>query len=135
MFERTDALLDLFLEMGIPGNDIAVYRDGTCIHRLYGGFSDLENKIPMNGQERYNIYSCSKLITCTAALQLWEKGLYSLDDPLYHYLPEYEKMQVQTEQGLKQSEKPILIRHLFEMTAGFSYDVTSPGDPEGDTVD
>ena len=125
MFERTDALLDSFLNMGIPGNDIVVYRDGTCVHRRYGGCSDVESKIPMNGQERYNIYSCSKLITCTAALQLWEKGLFSLDDPLYCYLPEYETMQIKTDQGVRPAENPILVRHLFEMTAGFSYDVTS----------
>ena len=117
MFERTDALLDQFLQMGIPGNDIAVYQNGECVHRRYKGFSDLENEIPMNGQERYNIYSCSKLITCAAALQLWERELFSLDDPLYNYLPELE-------QGVKPAENLILIRHLFEMTAGFSYDVT-----------
>lgn len=35
-------------------------------------------------------------------------------------------MTVRTENGTKKAEKPILIKHLFEMTAGFSYNVSSP---------
>ena len=56
-----------------------IYKDGECVLRHMNGYSDLENKIPMQGNERYNIYSCSKPITCVAAMQLWEKGLFSLD--------------------------------------------------------
>ena len=118
---------DSLLELGIPGFDVAVYREGTCIFRHWNGYSDLENKIPMNGKERYNIYSCSKPITCTAALQLWEKGLFSLEDRLSDYLPEFENMTVKTEDGIQKAENPILIKHLFEMTAGFSYDTMSKG--------
>lgn len=116
---------DSLLELRIPGFDVAVYREGNCIFRHWNGYSDLENKIPMNGKERYNIYSCSKPITCTAALQLWERGLFSLEDKLSKYMPEFENMTVKTENGIQKAEKPILIKHLFEMTAGFSYDTMS----------
>ena len=126
MFEATKNLCDSFLDLGVPGFDLAVYQNGNCILRHRNGYSDIENKIAMNGKERYNIYSCSKPITCTAAMQLWEKGLFSLDDKLSDYMPEFEKMTVKTEDGIKEAEHPILIRHLFEMTAGFSYDLTSP---------
>jgi CubicO group peptidase (beta-lactamase class C family) len=80
----------------------------------------------MNGKERYYIYSCSKVITCAAALQLWEQGKFRLTDKLSDYMPEFAEMYVQTEEGLKKAENPILITHLFEMTAGFSYDMVSP---------
>ena len=126
MFEKTKALCDYFLEMGVPGFDLNVWKDGKCILRYWNGYSDAENRIPMRGDELYNIYSCSKPITCTAALQLWEKGLYSLEDPLYKYMPEFREMTVRTEDGVRKTENPILIRHLFEMTAGFSYDGNSP---------
>lgn len=125
MFENLKRFCDSFLDYGVPGFDIAVYKDGECIFRHWGGFSDLENKIKMNGKERYNIYSCSKPITCTAALQLWEKGLFSLDDRLSDYMPFFKNMTVQTENGIVAAKSPILIKHLFEMTAGFSYDVNS----------
>ena len=126
MFEKLSRFCDLFLEMGVPGYDLLIYRDGKEVFRRYNGYSDLENKIPMNGTERYNIYSCSKVITCTAALQLWEKGLFSLEDRLSDYMPEFAEMTVKAEGGVRKAERPILVRHLFEMTAGFSYVTASP---------
>ena len=126
MFERLKHFCDSFIAMGLPGFDIAVYQKGECVFRYQNGFSDLENKVKMNGNERYNIYSCSKPITCTAALQLWEKGLFSLEDKLSDTMPEFGDMTVRTENGVKKAENPILIKHLFEMTAGFSYQTASP---------
>jgi CubicO group peptidase (beta-lactamase class C family) len=35
-------------------------------------------------------------------------------------------MTIKTENCVKKAEKPILIKHLFEMTAGFSYNTSSP---------
>jgi len=126
MFERLKEFCDSFLDFGVPGFDLAVYKDGECVLRHMNGHSDLERKIPMNGNERYNIYSCSKVITCTAALQLWERGLFSLEDELGHYMPEFKEMTVRMENGIQKAKNPILIKHLFEMTAGFSYDICSP---------
>ena len=126
MFEHTKALSRHFLELGVPGFDLLAMKDGKEILRLKGGFIDLENKIPVQGDELYDIYSCSKPITVTAAMQLWEKGLFDLEDKLSKYLPEYEEMTVRTENGVVKAQNPILIRHLFTMTAGFSYDLCSP---------
>lgn len=125
MFEQTKKICDYLLELGIPGFDLSVFKDGECVLRYMNGYSDLENKIKMQGNEKYYIYSCSKPITCTAALQLYEKGLFSLEDKLSDYMPEFSEMTVQTENGIKKAEKPILIKHLFEMSAGFSYDLFS----------
>ncbi len=55
MFEKTIELMDSFLEMGIPGYDVLVCQDGKPIFRHFNGYSDRENKIPMNGKERYYI--------------------------------------------------------------------------------
>ena len=126
MFSKIEKMLDSFLPMGVPGYDFIVFKDGKCIFRKMDGYSNLEEKIQMTGNERYNIYSCSKPMTCVAALQLWEKGLFSLEDKLSDYMPEFENMTVQTDDGIKKAENPILIKHLFEMTAGFSYNTASP---------
>ena len=124
MFEELRRFCDSFLEAGFeaPGFDLVIFERGKCVLRYRNGYSDLENRIPMSGKERFNIYSCSKVITVTAAMRLWEKGLFSLEDRLSRYMPEFEKMYVRTAEGVRPAEKPILIRHLFEMTAGFSYD-------------
>ena len=91
MFENTKALLQHFLDRGVPGFDLKVMRDGKEIFRHMGGFADLEKKIPVKGDELYDIYSCSKPITVTAAMQLWEKGAFDLEDELSKYLPEYHR--------------------------------------------
>ena len=126
MFEQTKKFCDSLLQKGAPYFDVSVFVDGKCALRHSGGFTDPEKTLPVTGTERYNIYSCSKPITVTAAMQLWEKELFDLEDPLSKYMPEFAHMTVKTEDGIRDAEKPILIRHLFEMTAGFSYALRSP---------
>ena len=74
MFTHIKNLCETILKMGVPGFDLIVYQHGQCIFRHMGGYADLERKLPMTGKERCHIYSCSKPITCTAALLLG--GLY-----------------------------------------------------------
>lgn len=126
MFEQTKALCQHFLKLGIPGFDLIVYKDGQCILRYMDGYADPEKKIPMQGKEKYHIYSCSKLFTCVAAMQLWEKGMFSLEDDLADYLPAFREMTVKTETGIQKAKKPIKIHHLFEMTAGLNYALQTP---------
>ena len=126
MFESVTKLMDGFMELGVPGYDCIVYHKGNCVYRHFAGYSDNINKVPMNGHELYNIYSCSKVITCTAALMLYERGLLGIDDLLSDYLSEFEHMTVKTEDGIKEAKRQITIRNLFSMTAGFSYDLNSP---------
>ena len=126
MFEQAKELCQHFLDMGIPCFDLIVYKDGECVFRHMGGYADPDKKIPMSGKERYHIYSCSKLVTCAAAMQLWEKGLFSLDDNLSEYLPAFAEMTVKTANGIEKAKNPIKIHHLFEMTSGMAYDMHSP---------
>lgn len=126
MFKKTKALCESFLKMGVPCFDLLVYKDGKEILRHMGGYTHLENQTPVRGDELYNIYSCSKPITVTAAMQLWEKGLFDLEDKVSRYLSEYEHMTVQTENGVVPAKNPILVRQLFTMTAGLTYDLCSP---------
>lgn len=126
MFRLLTKKLDSFLEMGVPFYDCIVMKDGKCVYRHANGFTDSEKQVKVTGREKYNIYSCSKLISCVAALQLWEKGLYSLDDKLSDYMPEFEYMTVQKGGMIVAAQNSILIRHLFTMTAGFSYNLKSP---------
>lgn len=84
-------------DMGVPSVDCMIYRKGECIFRYQSGYSDAERTRPINGCERYNIYSCSKPITCCAALQLVERGVIGLDTPVYEYLPEFRDMKKKAE--------------------------------------
>ncbi len=127
MFSKLTEMLDSFLTRGTPGYDCAVYKDGQCIYRHMNGYSDRENKVLMNGTEHYYLYSVSKVITVTAALMLYERGAFSLDDKLEKYIPEYSRMLVATpDGGTRPAENPITIKDLFCMTAGFNYRLKNP---------
>lgn len=118
-------MLDSFLAMGVPGYDCMIKKGGETVFRRFNGFSDLTARKPMDGTERYHLFSSSKPITCAAALQLWEKGLFQLDDKLSDYMPEFAEMTVRTEEGIVPAKNPIRIRNLFTMTAGFDYNTQS----------
>lgn len=112
----------------IPGNSISVCINGKEVFSYSSGFSNIEKQVPMKGTELLNIYSCSKIATVTAALQLYEKGLFLLDDPLYDYIPEFREMYIKTDGGnLRRAKRAITLRHLFTMTSGLQYntDTTS----------
>lgn len=126
MFTQTKALCQKFLELGIPGFDLIVYKDGQCVLRHMGGYADPDQKIPISGKEKYHIYSCSKLFTCVAAMQLWEKGKFSLEDDLADYIPAFREMTVKRKNGIEKAKNPIKIRHLFQMTSGLNYDLQTP---------
>lgn len=127
-FEPLKKFMDHLTSWRIPGNSVRVFKDGREVFRYESGYSDLENKIPMQGNELFNIYSCSKVATVTAALQLYEQGKFLLDDPLYDFIPEFKDMMVKDKENdtLVPAESPITLRHLFTMTAGFTYNTKSP---------
>lgn len=70
-----------------PGLAIKIITDGKTFWSSTRGFSDLENKIPMETDLVMNIASVSKTITTTAILQLWEQGSINLHENINTYLP------------------------------------------------
>ena len=112
-------------EMGVPSVDCMIYRKGECIFRYQSGYSDVERTRPINGSERYNIYSCSKPITCCAALQLVERGVIGLDTPVYEYLSEFRNVKKRSGGVLEDVKTPMTVRHLFTMSGGLTYNVLS----------
>lgn len=125
-FEYMKNFMDTLTEWIIPGNSVVIYKDGKKVFEYSSGYSDLEKKIKKTGEEQLYIYSCSKVATVTAALQLYEQGKFLLSDPLYEYLPEFKKMYVKDGDRIKAAENPITIRDLFTMTAGLSYATNTP---------
>ena len=107
-------------EYAIPGLDLSIYHEHKEIYRYKTGYRDLENKLPITENTLYNIYSNTKVITCVAAMQLYEQGAFVLEDPLYRFFPEFEHMSVRMPDGtLEDARNPVTIRDLFRMTSGF----------------
>lgn len=130
-FTNLIRFLDSLPEMGIPGVDMAIYQHHKPVFRYGAGFRDRENRIPVSGDETYFAYSCTKPMTATCALMLFEKGEFLLSDPLYEYMPEFKNMTVaetdaQGNVRMRPARRDIRIRDLFTMSAGFNYTLRSP---------
>ncbi|MBR2374402.1 MAG: beta-lactamase family protein [Lentisphaeria bacterium] len=122
---ETLQLLKQIESLGIPSVDCVVFHKGQKVFRYCSGYSDEAKTQNIDGSERYNIYSCSKLITCTAALQLVERDILRLDDAVYEYLPEFKHMKKLADGKLEDIRNTMTCRHLFTMTAGLTYNVDS----------
>ena len=131
-FDGLKEFMDFLVEeKGIPGVDVTVYQRHKPVFRYNTGWRDREKRLPIEGDEAYFMYSATKPLTVTCALQLMEKGLFLMNDPLEEYLPEFADMQVMEfdAQGMphtRPARRPIRIRDLFTMTAGLDYNLKNP---------
>ena len=92
--ERLTPILEDFVKKGPPGCSLSVMQRGKTLYEQCVGYADVETQKPIAPDTIYRIYSMSKVITCTAALMLYERGLYALNDPLEEYLPEFKSPKV-----------------------------------------
>ena len=108
-------------QCGIPGCDCAVIHNHELVFRHTTGYADVKGETPLTEKNTYFLYSATKLFTCTAIMQLIEKGLIDLDDPVSNFLPEYKNLKVKTKEGISSAKTPMTIRHLLSMQSGLNY--------------
>lgn len=121
-FQYLKNFMDMMAAERTPGNAVEVRIGNECVFKYAAGYSDLETKTELTGDEYFNIFSCSKITTMTAVLQLLEKSKILVTDPLYDYIPEYRTVYVKNEDGsVREAKNPITIGNLVTMTAGFGY--------------
>ena len=126
-FNALDRYLDsLYAGKNIPGAGCAVTIGGDIVHSHFSGYADVERGIPFAEDTLVNLYSATKISTVTAGMRLVEKGVLSLDSPAADYLPELGDVTVRREDGsASPAENAMLVRHLFSMSAGFTYDLSA----------
>ena len=123
MFKQLEKYLDSLSETeNIPACDCIVYHNHEVAFRHMAGYRDLEKTEPVSEKDMYMLWSTTKVITATAAMQLVEKGKLKLEDEIYKYLPEFEHMYV----GDELAKIKITVEHLLTMRGGFGYDVKIP---------
>ena len=125
-FSKLTAYMDTLPSAGVPGCDLAVYREHEPVYRHMAGFRDGANTQPMRGDETYCLYSCTKVFTTCAAMQLIEAGKLHLDDPVSAYLPAYAALTVKDGDGTRPARRVLTVRHLMSMQSGMNYDLESP---------
>ncbi len=71
----------------IPATATWCSKNGQVIWQQSYGYANLEDSIAATDTTSFRLASISKTITGTAIMQLWERGLFELDDDVNDYLP------------------------------------------------
>lgn len=106
----------------VAGIATMVSRNGKIIYAKAFGERGVDDSKTLKIDDLFRIYSMTKPIVAVAAMQLYEKGMFHLSDPISKFLPELAELSVMDEEGnLTPNKEPISMQQLLTHTAGFSY--------------
>ena len=125
--------LDAILQSAAQQNHVAgvvagLTNQDQTIYLNHAGKRDLSSQVDMRDDSVFAIFSTTKAITTTLALQQYENGLLDLDAPARLYLPEIAELQVlqgfgaQNQPLFSAAKNEITTRMLLLHTAGLGYD-------------
>jgi len=109
---------------GLIGVSAALIMEDSVIWKKGFGFADKENKIPMTTATNLSIGSLTKSFTALGIMQLSERQLLDINNPLIEYLPEFS---IQTR---KTDIKDINIKSLLIHSSGIPNSILLNADSE-----
>ena len=140
--DKLNHILDSYVESGvypflyarIEGESGTVYEHTVTNKSLLGN-------LKVDGDTWIRIWSMSKLVTISVAMDLIEENKLSLSDSVIKYIPEFKDLKVAVDKSgksisqltevdndcphtLVNMDSTILVKHLFNHTAGFYYTYT-----------
>lgn len=134
MSQQLTFALDAVLRQSVSGNPnvpgvVAMVTDRKAnLYEGAAGVRRLGDATPMTTDSTFAIFSTTKAITATAALQLVESDQLDLDAPAQKYAPAIGKLQViesvdlQGNAKLRPPRSQVTTRQLLTHTGGFGYD-------------
>src|SRR3954454_1194460 len=131
MSARNLGYLDQHFERYISAGTLAgtitvVFHRDQITHWSVQGLRDRERGTPMEDDTLFRIYSMTKPIASVALMQLYEQGLFQLDDPVHKYIPAWKDLRVY-QSGTYPSfqtapcERPMTVRDLLTHQSGLTY--------------
>lgn len=109
-----DIYLKEVKDAGMVGSSFLFLKDGKTVAEYHYGSANLEKKQPADADTIYHWASNTKPFTGIAIMQLRDRGLLKLDDPVIKYLPELRE--VHNRFG---SMDEITIQQLMTHSSGF----------------
>jgi CubicO group peptidase (beta-lactamase class C family) len=97
--------------VNVPGLSVALVQGDQVVWAQGFGTADVEQGAAVRPESVFRIASISKPITAVAVMQLVERGLVSLEDPIQKYVPSYPR----------KPQGEIRIRHLLTHTSGIRH--------------
>src|SRR6266566_5264718 len=81
-------------EGNLAGTLTRIFCKGELVYAGAEGLMDRERGKPMRDDTIFRIYSMTKPIASVALMQLYERGLMQIDDPVHRFIPSWENLQV-----------------------------------------
>ena len=104
--EKVDEFLNAWVKMGKFSGSILIAQNGKILVKKGYGMANYEHNIPNTSKTIFRTGSVGKQFTAAILLQLQERGLLDVNDPLTKYIPDYPD-----------GEK-ITLHHLVTHTSG-----------------
>ena len=124
LHQHINAYQRALIRAGVTGSSIAGVFRGPETLALSSVASDLPGDVATTENTIFPIWSMSKPITTVAMMILLDRGLYLLNDPIKHYIPNFADIQCRSADpnaGLYPCKNDLLIKHLLSHRSGYQY--------------
>jgi len=74
----------------ISALSVLIFKEDQVLYETQLGLSQVEENVELESDHLFLLASISKVVTATALLQLYDDGLFELDDPINNYLDEFQ---------------------------------------------
>jgi CubicO group peptidase (beta-lactamase class C family) len=91
-FSKVDSIIEnAIIDHAFPGAQLLIWKDGKTIYeKPFGHFTYDKNSPKVTNSTLFDLASVTKVIaTTTAAMICYDRKLFSLDDPVVKYIPEF----------------------------------------------
>jgi len=105
--EKVDEYINPHIQMEKFSGSILIAQKGEILLSKGYGMANYEHNVPNTPHTKFRMGSLSKQFTAMAIMQLEEKGLLNVEDPIIKYFPDYPE-----------TGKIITIHHLLTHTSG-----------------
>jgi len=125
--QRVDDWLQQQVSGGrLAGASVMIGRHGKVGYFGAAGLADLDQESAFTRDSIVRIYSMTKPVTTVAAMMLYERGHFQLDDPVLRYIPEFADTPVwcggnAPVDNTEKQRTPITVRQLMNHTSGLTY--------------
>lgn len=140
--DKLNHILDSYVESGVyPFLHARIEGESGTVYEHTVTNDNLLGNLKVDSDTWIRIWSMSKLVTISVAMDLIEENKLSLSDPVIKYIPEFKDLKVAVDKSgksisqltevdndcphtLVDMDSIMLVKHLFNHTAGFYYTYT-----------
>ena len=109
------------VDNGTTGSNVfKLYKNGDIVYNKVIN-SNAKGDKDIDENTIFAIHSMTKTVTTVATMILHEKELFSLEDPLHKYLPEFKEIKCKGVDGVYPCKNPLKIIDLLTHRSGYVY--------------